>query len=79
MDTLRNLFPFSFTEKKDVKAVVVNVILHIVAGWIAGIVIGIAGLIPVIGLLAPLAASLVEVYLLAGMIISVLDYCNVLK
>ena len=77
MKSLKIYFPFAFTEKKDIMALVVNVILHIVAGWAAGIVLGIIGVLPVIGLLAGLAGAVVELYLLVSMILSVLDYCKI--
>ena len=77
MNSLKIYFPLAFTEKKDIMAVVANVALHIVAGWIAGIVLGIVGILPVIGLLAGLAGAAVEFYLLVSMILSVLDYCKI--
>ncbi|MBQ7888367.1 MAG: hypothetical protein IJ356_01255 [Erysipelotrichaceae bacterium] len=79
MEMLKKYFPFSFTEKKDIAAVIVNVLLHIVAGWVIGIVLGIAGILPVIGWVTGLAGALVEVYLFAGMVLSVLDYLKLLK
>ncbi|MBR5290016.1 MAG: hypothetical protein IKU28_03370 [Erysipelotrichaceae bacterium] len=77
MKSFKKYFPFAFTEKKDIAAVVVNVVLHIVAGWIAGIVLGIVGFLPVIGLIAGLAGAVVELYLLVSMVLSVLDYCKI--
>ena len=77
MKSLKIYFPFAFTEKKDIMALVVNVVLHIVAGWAAGIVLGIIGILPIIGLLAGLAGAVVELYLLVSMILSVLDYCKI--
>ncbi len=76
---LKKYFPFSFTEKKDVMAVIINVVLHIVASWIIGILLGILSLIPVVGWFTGIAGMLAEVYLFVGMVLSVLDYCKVLK
>ena len=75
----KKYFPFSFTEKKDVTAVVINVVLHIVASWIIGILLGILRLVPVVGWFTGIAGMIAEVYLFVGMVLSVLDYCKVLK
>ena len=77
MNSYKKYFPLAFTEKKDIMAVVANVALHIVAGWIAGIVLGIVGILPVIGLLAGLAGAAAELYLLVSMVLSVLDYLKI--
>ena len=77
MNSLKIYFPLAFTEKKDIMAVVANVALHIVAGWIAGIVLGIVGILPVIGLVAGLAGAAAELYLLVSMVLSVLDYLKI--
>ncbi|MBQ4342679.1 MAG: hypothetical protein IJC38_02205 [Erysipelotrichaceae bacterium] len=75
----KKYFPFSFTEKKDVTAAVINVVLHIVASWIIGILLGILSLVPVVGWFTGIAGMIAEVYLFVGMVLSVLDYCKVLK
>ena len=79
METLRKFFPYSFQYKKDIGALIVNVLLHIVAGIVIGFVLAICLFIPVINIIAALASKLVELYLAIGVILSVLDYCNVLK
>ena len=77
MNSYKKYFPLAFTEKKDIMALVVNIVLHIVAGWIAGIVLGIVGILPVIGLVAGLAGAAAELYLLVSMVLSVLDYLKI--
>lgn len=79
METLRKIFPYSFQPKKDLGALIVNILLHVVAGIVIGFVLGLCLLIPVINILAGLASSLVEIYLAAGVVISVLDYLKLLK
>ena len=37
MDMLKKYFPYSFKEKKDVAALVINIIIHIVVGAIVGV------------------------------------------
>ena len=79
METLRKFFPYSFQTKKDIGALIVNVLLHMVAGIIIGFLCTVLFFIPLIGLLAGLVSSLAELYLTAGVILSVLDYFKILK
>ena len=79
METLRKFFPYSFQPKKNIGDLIVNVLLHMVAGIVIGFVCSVIFFIPLIGLLAGLVSSLAELYLTAGVILSVLDYFNVLK
>ncbi|MBQ7303652.1 MAG: hypothetical protein IJW75_01880 [Alphaproteobacteria bacterium] len=86
MDMLRKFFPFSFKEKKDIAALIINVLLYIVAGVVIGFVLGLLGLlgaIPVVGvilaLVLGLVSSIVELYILVGIVLSFLDYFKVIK
>lgn len=79
MDLLKSIFPFSFGAKKDVVALVVNILIYLVAGAVAGVVLGLLGRIPVLGLLFRLLSGLVGLYCLVGIVLSVLDFMNVLK
>ena len=77
MDQVKKYFPFSFVEKKDVIALLINVVLHIAVSWIISILLSILSVVPVIGWFTGLAGMLVELYLFAGMVLSVLHYCKV--
>ena len=79
METLKKFFPFSFKEKKDVAALIVNIIIYVVVGAIAGAVIGLFYNIPVLGTIFSLLGSLVGIYTTAGIVLSVLHYVKVLK
>ncbi len=79
MDLLKSIFPFSFGAKKDVVALVVNILIYLVAGAVVGVVLGLLGRIPVLGLLFRLLSGLVGLYCLVGIVLSVLDFMNVLK
>ena len=79
METLRKLFPYSFQPKKDIGSLIVNVLLHMVAGIVIGFLCTILFFIPLLGLLAGLISALAELYLTAGVILSVLDYLKLLK
>lgn len=86
MDTLKKIFPLSFKYVGDVKNLVIGVILYVVAGIIAGAVIGIAVLltgIPVLGAILALVlrvlGSLVDLYVTAGIVIEFLVHFKVIK
>ncbi len=84
---LKKIFPLSFKEKKDVAALVINLIIHLVVAIIGGAVIALAGMltgwIPVLGALIGwvlgIIGTLVSAYCLIGGVLSVLDYLKVLK
>ena len=79
MDMLKKYFPYSFTEKKDVAALIINIIAYVVVGAIIGAVIGFLSSIPILGWIIGILGTLVEIYITAGIIISVLDYLKILK
>ena len=79
MEMLKKFFPFSFVEKKDVASLGSNVLIHIVAGFVIGLVIGLLDFIPVIGLILGIVGKVIDLYLAIGLVLSVLDYFKVLK
>lgn len=79
MDMLKKFFPLSFKEKKDVAALVINILIQIVANVVIGFIIGILSAIPVVGIIVGLVGSLVGIYFFAGIVLSCLDYFKVLK
>ena len=72
MDTLKKLFPLSFREKKGIGGLVVNILIHLLANFVAGIIIVI---LPILGILG----GLIGLYFTVGIVLSVLDYLKVLK
>ncbi len=79
MEMLRKFFPYSFAKKDGFTGLVINLIVYIVAGAIASVVIWLGTLIPIVGILMSILGSLLGLYILIGMILSVLDYLQVLK
>lgn len=80
---LKQIFPFSFGEKKDVAGLVMNILIYVVGGLVAGFIIGLPALLPLIGgilgVIAGLIGTLGEIYVIAGIVLSVLDYLKILK
>ncbi len=80
MDLLKKLWPFSFVTKKDVAALIINIIIHVVGLILVGVVCWVLSIIPFVGgILAWLVGSLCELYLFAGIVFTILDYCKILK
>ncbi len=86
MDILKKIFPYSFGAA-EVKDLVIKIIVYIVAAFLAGVVLAVAGLITgwipvlgaIVGLLLSIVGGAVELYVLIGIILLVLDYLKVLK
>ncbi len=78
MDMLKKFFPFSFGVK-DVANLIVKILIYIVAGAVIGFVIGILSNIPIVNLVTGIVGTLVEIYITAGIVIAILDFCKVLK
>ena len=72
MDTLKKLFPLSFKAKNGIGGLIVNILIHVVADFLAGLVIL---LIPILGILG----GLIGLYFTVGIVLSILDYLKILK
>ena len=79
MGLFKPFFPLAFVPKKDVIALVINIVLHIIADAIAGLVIGFLGALPLIGWVFALVGSIIGLYFLVSLVLSILDYLNILK
>ncbi len=79
MDMLRKYFPYSFLKKDDFRGLVINILRHIVVAAVASIVIWLGSKVPFVGVVISILGSLVGLYILISMILSVLDYLQLLK
>ena len=79
MDILKQLFPLSFGRKEGVGGLVVNIVIYLVVGIVASLCIGLVSWVPLVGWLIGLVGGLVDLYVLVGIVLSVLDYMDVLK
>lgn len=78
MDMLKKFFPFSF-KSKDVKDLVINIVVYLLASILVGWVLGLLSGIPILGVLFSLIGSLFGLYCLVGAVLAVLDYLKILK
>ncbi len=79
MATLKKLFPYSFKAKKDLGALIVNVLIYFVFDIVAGAIIGLLSGLPLIGWAFALVGSLLGLYVTVGLILSILHYLKVVK
>lgn len=78
MDFLNKVFPISFKcNEKD--SFIKALIIYTVAAVVGGLIIGLLSHIPFIGVLVGLMGYLAEVYVTAGIVLSILVFTKVLK
>jgi nicotinamide riboside transporter PnuC len=86
MDTLKKIFPRAF-KTDSVGSLVVNILVFVVIGVLAGLVISLTGLItvwlPGIGLiiawLLGIVSTIVDIYVVAAIILSILAFLKIVK
>lgn len=78
MDFLKKYFPFSF-KATDVAALIIAIVVYVVIGLLAGFVIGLINIVPLVNIVCKLLGALVELYVLVGIVTSILVFCKVLK
>jgi len=78
MDILKKVFPYSFGVN-GLGNLIVKVLVYIVVGAIAGFAIGLLAALPIIGLLVSLICGLIDLYVVVGIVLAVLDFLKVLK
>lgn len=79
MDMLKKFFPLSFQPFKKVADLVINILIQVLIGVLVGILIGILVHVPVIGLIVGIVGTVLDLYITAGIVFSILHYTNVLK
>lgn len=78
MKLLKKIWPFSF-ESNSLSHLVLKVIVYVVIGLIFAILMGLLHSIPVINVLFFIIGPLVDLYVLVGLVLLLLDYFKVLK
>ena len=78
MDALKKYFPFVFAAT-DVAGLVKAIIIYLVIDIVCGFVIGLLAKLPLIGIVFGLIGSLVGLYALAGIVLSILVFVKILK
>lgn len=79
MNLLKALFPFSFTQKNGTAALAVSLIAHILVGAVIGAVIAVLAKVPLVGFIFGIIGGLIDLYVLIGIVLVLLDYFKVLR
>ena len=79
MDMVKKYFPYSFKEKAGVISLLLQVLIYFVVGAIATFAIGLLANIPIIGFIFSLICGLVDLYVLVGVVLSVLHFLGIVK
>ena len=78
MDTLKKFFPHAF-KATELKAFIISLIVYVLIDLVCGLVIGLLAKIPVLGIIFSLLGSVVGLYALVGVILSILVFVKVVK
>ena len=87
METLKKIFPLSFKRVDTAANLTIGILIYVAAAIVAGVVLALAGLlsgwIPVLGAILGwmlgAIGTVVETYVLAGIVIQVLVFAKVIK
>lgn len=79
MDTIKKLFPFSFKGSKNLKDLIITVIVYILINVVVGFVLGLLDGLPLVGFLFSILGWLLGIYCFAGILLAVLSFLKVLK
>ncbi|MBQ5809996.1 MAG: hypothetical protein IIW23_00265 [Clostridia bacterium] len=78
MDLLKQIFPLSFRAKDTTNRIIVLVI-YLAAGFVGSFILGVLSFIPIIKYLFMIIGWVLEIYVFAGIVLTLLDYFKVLK
>ena len=80
MEFLKQLWPTPFkVQEKNVKSLIVQLIIFILLIAVFSVLIGILAMIPILGAVFAIVGSLVDLYSLIGIVLCVLNFFAVLK
>ncbi len=78
MDSLKKFFPFAF-KATELTPFIVSLLIYVILGAICGFVIGILSKIPLIGILFSILGTVIGLYTLIGIILTILVFVKVIK
>ena len=78
MDILKKYFPHAF-KATELTAFIITLIIYILIDVVCGFVIGLLAKLPIVGIVFTLVGSLVGLYALVGIVLSILVFTKILK
>lgn len=78
MDTIKKFFPHAF-KATELKSFIISLVIYVLIDIVCGIVIGLLAKLPIIGILFSLLGTVIGLYALVGIILSILVFVKVIK
>ena len=78
MDALKKIYPSAF-KAKAFGNLLVAIVIYVLIDFVCGLVIGFLSNIPLLGMILSIVGSVVGIYALVGIILSILVFIKVLK
>ncbi len=78
MDILKKFFPTAF-KSNDLKPFIIALVVYLLIDIVCGVVIGVLAKLPLIGIIFSLIGTVIGLYALIGIILSVLVFVKVIK
>lgn len=76
---LKQLFPISYKYVHNTEKLIIGILIYLVIGIVGGAIVFVGSLIPIINILFWILGSLLDLYVLAGIIILLLVHTNVIE
>ncbi len=78
MDMLKKYFPQAF-KANEMQSFIVSLIIYVLIDVVCGVVIGILVKIPIIGIIFSILGTLIGLYALVGIVLSILVFAKVIR
>ena len=77
-NAVKKYFPHAF-KANDVKDLIIGLVVYALIAFVAGLVLGLLGIIPILGFIFRVIGWLVEIYCIAGVILSILVFLKIVQ
>ena len=78
MDILKKLYSFAF-KAVELQALIIALVVYVLIDVVCGVVIGFLASLPIIGIIFTLLGSIIGLYALVGIVLSILVFLKVIK
>lgn len=79
MDKIKRLFPMAFTLKTDLATLIVDIVIHLLFGFAVYIIGDLVISLGTFGIVLCVILRIVNAYILASIVLAILNYCKVIK
>lgn len=80
MDILKQVWPHAFKVKeKDIAALIITLIIYVLVDIVCGVIIGLLVKIPIIGILFSILGSVIGLYALVGIVLTILAFLKIVE